>query len=618
MLKPRGLRDAVVIELLVLFIAGSGVCAAISAKPAADQLLNTVPAGSLFCIRVNNFNYTLNQIDQFLAGVSPVPMGASMLVRMQFAQVLGSPELKGVDMDGSFALFGGVLPGESAQNDPVSNIFVGGLVPVADYRQFISGNPNCSQPDDKGVSRIRVDGGVNLLATQAGNYALVGWGNDYDKLVAMAKTISAAGAAGLSGSLDAAESKLAADKPIWAYGNVQQAAENFGPMLLAKIEEAKSMITMAEPNRPAEEIRNTQNVMNTFAGIAETLMKETRSFSIAIDPKPSVLNITNSITAVPDTDMADMFSSDASAERENELLKYLEDGAVANFGLRMGTPFWEKLTTKSVDLLGTIASANMTAEDTAKMKALATDLIDSVGGSIAGTVSMDAGGKPPFAARYVIAVKDEAKFNKFIAEATQMLSNEGIAGLDKDMGVETSFMVKRGVDTYRGVSIDSGKLTMKSTDAGSPQGQMISGMYGEGFDYRWALVDGLCVSAMGGDVNSAIRQMIDQVKAGGPKQIGAELNTALGLLPDANKADFVATYNLLRLFRMIATMAPLPMPQMEIPTKSNIIAAGKVGEGRVVLDIAVPKEHLAEVMGGVLMMQQQMMQPQQGQTQPTP
>jgi predicted Zn-ribbon and HTH transcriptional regulator len=160
---------------------------------------------------------------------------------------------------------------------------------------------------------------------------------------------------------------------------------------------------------------------------------------------------------------------------------------------------------------------------------------------------------------------------------------------------------------------------MKSTDADSPQGQMISGMYGEGFDYQWALVDGLCVSAMGGDVNSAIHEMIDQVKAGGPKEIGAEVKTALGLLPEANKADFVATYNLLRLFRMIATMAPMPMPQMEIPTKSNIIAAGKVGRGRVVVDVAVPKEHLAEVMGGILMMQQQMMmQPQQGQTRPTP
>lgn len=270
MLKPRGLRDAVVIELLVLFIAGPGLYAATSAKPAADQLLNTVPAGSLFCIRVNNFNYTLSQMDQFLAGVSPVPMGASMLVRMQFAQVLGSPELKGVDMDGDFALFGGVLPGDSTQNDPVSNIFVGGLVPVTDYKQFISGNPNCTEPDDKGVSKIRVNDRDALLVTRAGNYGLVGWVNDYDKLVAIAKTIAVAGASGLSGALDAAESKLAADKPIWAYGNVQQAAESFGPMLLAKIEEAKKMVTVAEPNRPAEEMRNTQNMINTFAGIAET------------------------------------------------------------------------------------------------------------------------------------------------------------------------------------------------------------------------------------------------------------------------------------------------------------------------------------------------------------
>ncbi|MHC4240510.1 MAG: hypothetical protein ACYSUC_12310, partial [Planctomycetota bacterium] len=68
----------------------------ISAKPATqppgDQLLQMIPAESMFCVRVNNFDFTLSQIDQFLAGVSPMPMAVSILVRTQLAGMLGSPE----------------------------------------------------------------------------------------------------------------------------------------------------------------------------------------------------------------------------------------------------------------------------------------------------------------------------------------------------------------------------------------------------------------------------------------------------------------------------------------------------------------------------------------------
>ena len=76
-----------------------------------------------------------------------------MLVRMQLANVLGSPELNGLNMNGSLAIFGVILPGEQTSNNPASNIFIGGFVPVTDYRQLMS-NHNCSRPDDKGISKI--------------------------------------------------------------------------------------------------------------------------------------------------------------------------------------------------------------------------------------------------------------------------------------------------------------------------------------------------------------------------------------------------------------------------------------------------------------------------------
>jgi len=177
------------------------------------------------------------------------------------------------------------------------------------------------------------------------------------------------------------------------------------------------------------------------------------------------------------------------------------------------------------------------------------------------------------------------------------------------MGIETSFEIQRGVDNYKNVSIDSAKLTMKSTDAASPQGQMINAMYGGGFDYRWGIVDGLCVLTIGSNADSSIRELIDQVKAG-RTQMGSEVKAALELLPEAEKADFVVTYNMLRWLKIVGSMTvmpiPMPMLQTDIPTKSNIALAGKAGNGKMVVDIALPKEHLKEITTAVLTMQQQM------------
>ncbi len=119
------------------------------------------------------------------------------------------------------------------------------------------------------------------------------------------------------------------------------------------------------------------------------------------------------------------------------------------------------------------------------------------------------------------------------------------------------------------------------------------------------------VCAAGGDVNAKIRELINQVQADSPKQIGSEMKSALALLPGADKADFLVTFNLLRVFKMASAMMPIPIPKMDVPTKSNIVITGKAGNGKLVVDIALPKEHLAEIMGAFLKMQQQQMQQQQ-------
>ena len=136
-------------------------------------------------------------------------------------------------------------------------------------------------------------------------------------------------------------------------------------------------------------------------------------------------------------------------------------------------------------------------------------------------------------------------------------------------------------------------------------------MYGEGFDYRWGITKGLFLCAVGGDVDSEIHKLIDQVQADSKKQIGSETKAAIALLPGADKADLLVTFNLLRVIKMATSMMPMPIPPINAPTKSNIVIAGNAGEGKLVVDIAIPKEHLTEIMGAFMMMQQQQMQQMQ-------
>ena len=376
-------------------------------------------------------------------------------------------------------------------------------------------------------------------------------------------------------------------------------------------------IKAKDPNTPP--MMNIDNIANLYVSIFQTLMKETGSVSLTIRPKPTALNLKVGVSAVPGTDMANMFVADASAAQENKLLGYLEDGAMMNIGFKANTTLLKKFNDKRFDLLSIIAGQSITAEDTEKLKTLSTNIIDSLAGPAAFSISIDAKNKPPFAIKYVVEVKDIEKFNKVIDEAIEMMDTSNIKDFYKSFGMEMSIETQRGIERYKGVSIDSAKLKIKSADPNSPQGQMMnvmfSAIFGDGIDYRWAIANGLWVCAASKDADSEIHKLIDQAKAGGPTQMGTEMKAAIALMPEAEKADFVATYNYLRLFKMVGAISPMPMPmlQMDIPTKSNFVFAGKAGNGKMTVDIALPKEHLMEIMGVFQMMkqQQQKMQMQQ-------
>ena len=270
---------ALVLSTLLLASTVIGFGFAAPAHGASDPM-KMVPSDCLFCVRINSLDEALGQTDLFLAGVSP--FGIGMMAKAQLGQLLGSADLSGVDTAGGFALFG-PLPGGGP--DPTR---IGLLVPVSNYRQFVSGNANVSDADAKGISQIGPAGSPMMAVTQVGDFALVSTPGNEEAL-AQAKTSLAgtaglagtlAGTAGLAGTLDATELKQSSTAPVWAYANVKLAGQMFGPMVQAKIQEAKQGIAEMNAQGQAQPgMAQAEAGMDMYAAALDTLMKETQFIS---------------------------------------------------------------------------------------------------------------------------------------------------------------------------------------------------------------------------------------------------------------------------------------------------------------------------------------------------
>ncbi len=590
MTQSKGFRRALLLSALC--VVGLGV----THPTASGDPMKMVPADSLFCVRINNLDGALGQIDMFLSGL--FPMGVSMPVKAQLAQFLGSAEPEGINMAGGFVLFG-PLPG--AGPDPSH---VGFLVPVRNYQQFVSGNANVSTPDGRGISKIGPEGAAMLATVEAGGYALISMAGNEEPLVTMKS--SGAGASTLATSLDAAELKRSTEAPLWIYANVELASRMFGPMVQAKIEEVKETMQAVGAQGQDAMARQAATNIEATAAVLDTLMKETRYLSLSLDPSFEKMGVSFVLAAVPGSPMAGMFKSDASTA-SSKFKGYMADGAAVNFTGSMSSPFWRKLNEAYIDMMPKLMGEMASSDDIATFKKMATDAMDAFGGALGGSFSVDLNSKPPFQVTYVADVKDPAKFYRVLEEASKAMSTGSIADLYKEMGMQMSFDLKRNASSYEGVSIDAIAFNIKGTDPDSPATQMIDAMYGDGLDVRIATVDNRLVYALGPDAQDSVQKLIGQVKAGDPKQAPNEPQTAMAMIPGAEKADFFMSFNVLRLMKLIGAFAPMPMPETDIPTQSSIAVAGSAGNGRMTIDLAVPKQHVLEIMGAVMQMQQQQM-----------
>ena len=594
MFNSRSLRNVIVVATVAILAAGGVWAGEAAKKRQAVGMMGAVPAKSLFCIRINKFDGTLDAANEFLKDVAPESLDAKAALLSKLGSLLGDNELRGVNKKGNIAIFGLNVPGESATPVPMGNMFIGALLPVTKYENFISGNPNCGEPDEQGISTITVNGGPQGLATNFRRYALLCPPNARENLIKVKKML-AERKQSLGRSLDAEERKQAGSSPVWVYLNVKQGSQMIQPMLFGGLEMMKAQLEKAKESGEAPMVIDPSGIINFYGGIFKMLLEGTDYVMLGLAPTSESCSVTVGVKAVPDTEMATMVGSPIDGDFGNEL-GYLDDGAMMNFGTKVDRPSLKASYMKLFDLVGQMIPNGIPEADLEEMKTLTTEGINALGDSIAVSIGVNGKGSVPFWGKYVIEVEDEKAFKEVLEKELRMMEDGAFGDLYKGFGMEMDVKINRGADTYKGVTIDAAKVNFKITEK-SMQSQMIGKMFGDGLDYNWAFVNNNCVYTIGGDADKMIRELIDQVKAGGPKKIGAEMKAAMDAIPESKQADVVGTFNYVRAINMaMSFMIEGADSQDQVQSQSSIAFAGRTTEnGKMKFQMVLPKKHLQEI-----------------------
>ncbi len=596
MAYSKSFKKCVITVLAVLTTVGSA-WAGDAAKKTGGWALQILPAETLFCVKVNNLDSTCTAVNEYLKGVAPESFDAKDEVLSKLVEMLGSKRPRGVNVKGTFAIFGVNLSSKESAVNPFANLFIGALVQVRNYDNFVSRNPNVGEADDEGISKITVDGHEEAVVTKKGRFAVMCPTRSRDKLIRF-KKMRIGKKRRLGALLDESEKELLRASPIWLYGNVQQGSKLFAPIVFAQLEMMKVMLKKAQKQGNAAMV-DPAAIASFYSEIFEILLKGTDRLSIGIVPTAEKCTFTLQCKAVDGTLLAQLLVAPEGGDL-SELLGYLENGAFANVVTKVNRKGMNLGYMKMIDLFAAISPDAIGKAETDKLKKLTAKFINAIGDCVG--ISMKSGGEKsgPFSFKYVIQVKDEQAFKEVIEEEFKMIDEGMFDKMYKGFGLDIHLEIERETATYRGVEIGSAKLSFKMADEDSPEAEMIDKIWGKGLQYRWALLDGYCAYAFGGDSDKIIRNLIDQVKAGGPDELASEIETAVDIfVGDDEEYDFGGTVNFVRMLNMmsgfIAASGGPQIKPLDMLTKSNIVFAGRAREGKLLVESVLPKQHLLEI-----------------------
>jgi hypothetical protein len=597
MFDSKSLRNAVVVAIVVMLAVGNAWAAESAGPRAADGMLGAIPAKSLFCIRINNFDGTLDAANEFLKDLAPPSFDAKKAVFSKLGSVLGDNDLKGINKKGNIAIFGVEVPTEPAAARKMGNMFIGALLPVTNYEDFISANPNCSKPDEQGISTITVNGQPRGLATNFRRFALLCPPNARDNLIKV-KEMLGQRRESLRRSLSTYERRQAANLPVWIYLNVKQGATLINPIVAGKLEQMKAELQKLKESGGNPAMVEPSGIVDFYSGIIKVFTEGTDYFTVGLTPSSEACHVSYTLKPVADTKMAEIVGRQMGGNL-NHMLGYLQDGAMMNLACKVDRTSLKAGYMTLFDLMGKMFPGSMSEADIEQMKEVTAKAIDALGDSLAISAQVGGEGPVPFRGKYILEVRDRQALEQVIAQELQMMQKGAFADMYKGFGVQMEVNVEQDAGTYEGIAIHAAGVKFKAGENESLQGNAMVKMFGGGLEYRWAFVDGCCVYTVGGEPDKMIRELIDQVRAGGPKTIAPEVKAGLDAIEGSRQADVFGTFNYVRMLNMASGfMFPAASDEavkIEVPTKSDITFAGRTVDGEGRLRVVLPKTHLLEI-----------------------
>ncbi|MHC4580964.1 MAG: hypothetical protein ACYS14_05865 [Planctomycetota bacterium] len=473
MFNSKSLKNAVLVATVVLMAAG-GLWAAEAAKGrrgGGAGVMSAIPARSLFCVRISRFDTTLDSLNAFLKDVAPVDAKAALLSKL--TGLLGDERLRGVNKRGSIAIFALTVEGESATPGPMGNMFIGALLPVAKYENFVSRNPNVGEADDQGISTITVDGGPKGLVTNFRRFALICPPNARAQLNKV-KEMLAQRKLSLAASLDPDLRKQAASSPVWVYLNVKQGSKMIQPMAFAGLQKMKAELEKAKEG--GEELPfDPDGIVGFYGGILKMVLEGTDSVTVALAPSAEACKVTVGLKPVPDTTMAALVGKPLGGDFGNKL-GYLENGAMFNVCTKIDRKSLETTYLGLIELVGEMIPEGLSDADMEQLKALTTKGVGAVGDRVSVSFKMGEG-SPPFAGKYVFEINDQEVFEQVIEEELELMEEGGVlADLYKSFGMEMEVEIDPDAGTYKGATIGGARVAFKMGDGDSPPAQMLAKM----------------------------------------------------------------------------------------------------------------------------------------------
>jgi peroxiredoxin len=250
-----------------------------------------------------------------------------------------------------------------------------------------------------------------------------------------------------------------------------------------------------------------------------------------------------------------------------------------------------------------------------QFKALAEKSLKAMGKEVFVSFSYGAG-QPPFKMREVIAMNEPDFFKTFAAEGITAANS-----FYKTLKMPATLVYQPGVETYKNVSIDAVSVKFDVADSNDLAMKEVAKIYGpDGLSYYVAQKDKLAFIAFGPDSKNSLKTLIDTPT---DKAVGGDLKTAMTILgPDAQKADMIGSINYIKLAKggmnMVSQMGGPEAPgmfsemakAMDVPTQSCMAVSATVAKGKINSRLALPKQHLIEIISAAMKIQMQMMQQQ--------